>query len=192
MKRGSFWLRRLHSLIGVIPLFLLVTAHMMIVVSHVYGNQLRAEAVTRMPGLVEGLLLGSFLLHAVIGVAVLIGNRGRRTLCPKSGFSRLQIVSSIACLAFMLAHITVSKRVLFSGIPGFIFSACFFAMGLLSFGYHIGYGLFTFCLTWGIARGEKSLSVCRVVTVALGAAFCAAGFILYGRAYSEIWAVIQG
>lgn len=191
MGRGSFWMRRIHSLVGVFPLLFLVTMHMTIVVDHVYTHTLRGEAVIRMPGPIEGLLLGSFALHAVVGIAILIGNRGRRTRSPKSGWSRLQIVSSIFSFVFMLTHITVSKQLLFTGVPGFLFSAVFFSLGILAFGYHVGYGLFTFCLTWGIVRGERSQSVCRVVTAALGAAFCVAGFVLYGRAYSEIWAVMQ-
>lgn len=173
------------------PLFLLVVVHMTLVQDHVYGHQLAGEPVVSMPGIVEGLLLGSFALHAIIGVVILVGNRGRkRARNPKTVWSRLQIASSIWVFVFMLTHITVSKQLLFSGVPGFIFSACFFAVGILGFAYHIGYGLFTFCLTWGIVRGEKSGRVCRAATAALGAAFLIAGYVMYALRYSEIWAVM--
>jgi len=156
---ASFWLRRLHSLSGIVPVGAFLIEHILISNSAAlngptaYAHQVRFLASLPLVPILE--LFGVWLpilFHA--GYGFYIWYRGETNLLsyPWSGnwmYTAQRWTGGIA-FAYVAFH-TYTLR---------------FSLGLVSASWHFAYGLWLFCAKWGLVSGEKAQK--RLLVACLG------------------------
>jgi succinate dehydrogenase / fumarate reductase, cytochrome b subunit len=185
---ASFWLRRLHSLSGIVPVGAFLIEHILISNSAAlngptaYAHQVRFLASLPLVPILE--LFGVWLpilFHG--GYGFYIWYRGETNLLsyPWSGNWMYTAQRWTGGIAFVyIAFHTYTLR--FSGIdlhvyPGASFGKvqaelfqplllAFYVLGLLSASWHFTYGLWLFCAKWGLVSGEKAQK--RLLVACLG------------------------
>lgn len=192
--------RRLHSLLGVIPIGLFVVQHL--VVNHfvVYGEESFDKAANFMANLPFVLLLEIFviylpiLFHAVLGVYIVFTTRSN---VKSYGYFRnwmfsLQRVTGIVTLIFIVWHVWETRiqvalgtaelnYSLMEGILTNPFMFWFYIVGILSTVFHLANGLWSFCVSWGITQSPRSQKVVTYATI----------FIFFAVSYLGIRTIIQ-
>lgn len=192
--RTSFWLRRLHSLSGVVPLAVFLLAHLWTNAAALWGQRSFDAAVARinaLPGLILLEIFGIFVplaFHA--GYGIWLTRRARPNVVTYP-FARnwgyvLQRVSGVAVLAFLLLHLwelRVQKwlfgmdtrsfyPVLASGLSstqwGIPWRALLYLGGLLATCVHFANGLFGFACTWGLVVSRRAQRRLFTISTALG------------------------
>jgi succinate dehydrogenase / fumarate reductase cytochrome b subunit len=192
--RSHFYLRRLHSLSGVVPLGLFLIEHLWTNLRAVYGREAFNHAVGEiqsMPLLVYIEVFGIFLpllFHALYGVVIAAQARPN---AMRYGFARnwmyvFQRVSGIVAFGFIAKHLydyRVQKLIhgvawqnfydqLSVALPrGGLFALYF--VGITATVFHFANGLWLFGNTWGITLSplamRRSAALCSAVGVALWA-----------------------
>ena len=185
-----FLVRRLHSLLGVIPLGIFLFVHLTTNSMALFGR----EAFEHKVGLIH--LMGPLLpwieafvifvplaLHIAIGIQIA---RTGRSNASNLGYGRnwaytFQRWTGWIALAFILYH-TIALRFLdvANGVGNFfpylseLFKQAIWIVIYLIGGaaviYHFANGLCTFCMTWGITVGPRSQRVMAGIAVAVGVA----------------------
>ncbi len=174
----SFWLRRLHSLSGIVPVGAFLFEHILISNATAisgpaaYARQVRFLASLPLVPMLElfGIWL-PILFHAVYGF--FIWWRGEINVgdYPWTGnwMYTLQRWTGGVAFLYILWH-TWTMR--FTGIdlheyPGASFGKVqgevlqsalflFYVIGLIAASWHFAYGIWLFCAKWGIVSGEKA------------------------------------
>jgi succinate dehydrogenase / fumarate reductase cytochrome b subunit len=184
----SFWLRRLHSLSGIIPVGAFLLEHILlsnataIGGAAAYARQVRFLASLPLVPVLE--LFGVWLpilFHALYGFY--IWYRGEMNVgdYPWTGnwmYTLQRWTGGIAFL-YIIWH-TYTMR--FTGvdlheIPGASFGKvqgevlhnslfAFYVVGLIAASWHFAYGIWLFCAKWGIVSGEKARKRFLVVCLA--------------------------
>lgn len=196
VDRSQFWLRRLHSLSGVLPLGAFLLEHLWTNAAALWGQRRFDAAVERihaLPGLILLEVFGIFLplaFHAGYGLWLSRHARPNLGVYP---FARnwgylLQRVSGVVLLAFLGFHLwefRIQKwlfgldsrsfyPVLAAGLSstwwGIPWRALLYLVGLLAACAHFGNGLFGFACTWGLVVSRRAQARLSVATAALGAA----------------------
>lgn len=193
--RSQFWLRRLHSLSGVVPLGGFLVEHLWTNASALWGQRHFDAAVARieaLPGLVAIEVFGIFLplaFHAGYGLWLTRRSRpnvGSYPLARNWGYllQRLSGVVLLAFLAFHLWEFRIQKwlfgmdsrsfyPVLAAGLSstpwGIPWRAVFYLLGLIAACAHLGNGLFGFACTWGIVVSRAAQRRLFAVCCAIGA-----------------------
>ena len=192
----SFWLRRLHSLSGIVPVGAFLFEHILISNAAAiggpaaYARQVRFLASLPLVPVLElfGIWL-PILFHALYGFY--IWNRGETNVreYPWTGnwMYTAQRWTGLIAFAYILWH-TWTMR--FTGIdlheyagasfgkvqaelfsPGLL---AFYVVGLVCASWHFAYGIWLFAAKWGFTPGEKAqqrfLAVCLAFFVILTAA----------------------
>jgi succinate dehydrogenase / fumarate reductase cytochrome b subunit len=121
-----------------------------------------------------------FALHAVLGIYIYVQNRANPFRRKRGVFFRLQILSSFIIIAFVTTH-KMALNFLWrgAGFPFFIAAAFMFMAGTAAFAFHIGYGLYTFCLSWGVSVNERVRVRIARAAVLFGIMFFASFTVLY-------------
>src|SRR5690625_2113650 len=162
-EHRDFFYRRLHSLLGVVPIGLFVVQHL--VVNHfiVYGTDRFDKAANFMANLPFVLLLEIFviylpiLFHAVLGVYIVFVTKNN---VKNYGFFRnwmfyLQRITGIITLIFIVWHVWETRiqvgignaeldYSLMEGILTSPFLFWFYILGVLSTVFHLANGLWSF------------------------------------------------
>lgn len=163
--------RRLHSLTGVLPLLGYVVFHVGETAVAPAGRRHFADSVTGVGGgplavtLETLVILVPLLLHAVLGVHVTL--RDRHPLpqgYPSEGLRKLQRLTGIIVLLFLVAHVGHTWTAKLAGLDGgalydrlmgsvgrpvFLVT---YAVGITAVALHIAQGIGSFAATWGLAR----------------------------------------
>jgi succinate dehydrogenase / fumarate reductase cytochrome b subunit len=192
----SFWLRRLHSLSGIVPVGAFLLEHILIsnatAISGAtaYARQVRLLASLPMVPLLE--LFGVWLpilFHALYGFFIWYRGESNIGDYPWKGnwmYTAQRWTGGIA-FAYILWH-TWTMR--FTGVdlhelPGASFGKVqgevlhttfflFYVVGLIAASWHFAYGIWLFCAKWGIVSGDKAqkrfLAVCLVFFFVLSGA----------------------
>ncbi len=191
----SFFLRRLHSLSGIIPVGAFLFEHVLISNSTAISGP---DAYARQVSFLGNLPLVFFLelfgiwlpivFHALYGFYIWYRGEGNTGEYPWAGnwmYTAQRWTGGIA-FAYIVWH-TWTMR--FSGIdlhayPGASFGKvqaelfnpallAFYVVGLIAASWHFAYGIWLFAAKWGIASGEKArqrfLMVCLGLFVVLSA-----------------------
>jgi succinate dehydrogenase cytochrome b subunit len=184
----SFWLRRLHSLSGIIPVGAFLFEHILISNSTaISGPAAYARQVRFLASLPLVLLLELFgiwlpiLFHGLYGFYIWYRGEANVGAYPWTGnwmYTAQRWTGGIA-FAYILWH-TWTMR--FTGIdlhqyPGASFGKVqaelsspfllvFYVVGLVSASWHFAYGIWLFAAKWGITAGEKARQ--RFLVVCLG------------------------
>jgi len=174
----SFWLRRLHSLTGIIPVGAFLFEHILISnASAISGPAAYARQVRFLGSLPLVLILELFgiwlpiLFHALYGFYIWYRGETNVGEYPWTGnwMYTVQRWTGGIAFAYILWH-TWTMR--FTGIdlheyPGASFGKVqgevfqtplflFYVVGLIAASWHFAYGIWLFCAKWGIVSGEKA------------------------------------
>ena len=174
----SFWLRRLHSLTGIIPVGAFLFEHILISNASAiggpiaYARQVRFLASLPLVPILElfGIWL-PILFHALYGFYIWYRGETNVGEYPWTGnwMYTVQRWTGGIAFAYILWH-TWTMR--FTGIdlheyPGASFGKVqaevfqtplflFYVVGLIAASWHFAYGIWLFCAKWGIVSGEKA------------------------------------
>jgi succinate dehydrogenase / fumarate reductase cytochrome b subunit len=172
--RRYFLLKRLHSLLGVIPLAGFVVFHLF-ENSHSVAGAEAFNATTRFirsqPYLyiIEVGLLAPIAFHALMGLWLAKAakhNVGSFTNAQNIAYT-LQRITGLVLFFFIGYHVWTTR---FAGIPSDRmfqtlaeqFSrpavAAFYVLGILSAAFHLANGLWGFAVAWGLVSGQESMN----------------------------------
>lgn len=183
---NEFILRRLHSLVGIVPLTFFVIFHISMNSFALHSAEHFNWVVNTLRSfphleLLEIVMLGvPFLFHGVYGMII----SPKMNRAKVSTYNQIrnwtyffQRVTGIATFLFLVAHIYTLR---FVEHLDFDYMAVYFSnpwwtvayiIGVSSAIYHLANGLWNFCISWGITVGEdaqKRMGVfCLVIGVAL-------------------------
>lgn len=168
-----FLLKRLHSLLGVIPIAGFVVFHLF-ENSHSVAGQAAFNATTGMirsqPYLyfLEIGLLTPILFHALMGLYLAKAakhNVGRFTNAQNISYT-LQRITGLILLFFIGYHVYTTRfaniptEQMFQTLAGQFAHpavAAFYALGILSAAFHLSNGLWGFAVAWGFITGQESM-----------------------------------
>lgn len=179
----DFYLRRLHSLLGVVPIGIFVVQHLLVNHFAVYGVESFNKAANFMADLPFVLLLETFviylpiLFHAILGVYIVFVAKNN---VVKYGFFRnwmfkLQRYTGVITLIFIVWHVWQTRIQVALGatldyslmenilVQPFFF--WFYILGILSTTFHLANGLWGFFVTWGIAQSRRSQKIISFATI---------------------------
>ncbi|KMY54952.1 succinate dehydrogenase [Bacillus sp. FJAT-27231] len=189
----EFFYRRLHSLLGVIPVGLFLTQHL--VVNHFATKG--EEAFNRAAGVMEGLpfryLLETFIIflpllfHAIYGLYIAFtakNNIGRFGHFRNVMFF-LQRVSGVITLVFVAWHVWETRIQAALGaevdfqMMADVFSnplmVGFYIIGVISTVFHFANGLWSFSVSWGLTISPRSQRIMTYVTMVVFVALSVVG-----------------
>src|SRR5690625_4173818 len=183
-EQREYFNRRLHSLLGVVPIGIFVVQHLIINHFAVYGEEQFNKAANFMGSLPFVLVLETFviylpiLFHAILGVYIVFTARNNVT---KYGFFRnwmffLQRITGIITLIFIIWHVWQTRvQVAIAGaevnyqmmesILTQPFYFWFYIISILAVVFHLANGLWGFCVHWGIAQSPRSQQIITYATV---------------------------
>lgn len=183
-EHREFYMRRLHSLLGVIPIGIFVIQHLIINHFAVYsaGSFNKAAAfIHDLPfrPLLEWIIIYlPILFHAILGVYIVFVTKNNVT---RYGFFRnwmfyLQRITGIITLIYIAVHIwqTTVQIVFFNADLNFDLMESlltnpamfwFYIVGLISTTFHFANGLWSFFVSFGITQSPKSQKVVTYLTV---------------------------
>lgn len=182
--RTEFHYRRLHSLLGVVPIGIFVVQHLLVNHFVVYGEESFNKAANFMANLPFVLVLEIFviylpiLFHAVLGVY--LGFVVTKNNAISYGFFRnwlfvFQRISGIITFIFIVWHVYQTKvQVAFGANLDFNlmhdiltdpFMFWFYVVGIISTVFHLANGLWSFSVSWGITQSPRSQLVLTYATI---------------------------
>lgn len=179
-KENFFW-HKLHSLTGIIPVGFYMLQHLTLNSFSLAGPAYYNGVIGFFEGMPKHFLLVLEIVaiwlplafHAVYGLFIV--NRGEPNyLTSKYGWSQnrmysFQRYSGIFLIFFLIVHVitTTGSKYLNSSAVGIQYAAMqqhfqnplwliFYALGVLTASYHLCYGIWNFCIRWGITISERA------------------------------------
>ncbi|MBW3660971.1 MAG: succinate dehydrogenase [Gemmatimonadetes bacterium] len=203
IDRRTFWLRRLHSLTGILPIGLYVIIHLGINSFAASGAETYdevAEFLESLPYLILieiPLIWAPILYHSIYGIYIHATGKPNplQYTYANNEMYWLQRWSGIVSLIFIgwhfwqtrLANYLYGTPIEFEMMarifaePGWV---AFYVVGLVAVSFHFANGLRTFLLTWGLVVGTRA----RVVAAKVAAVF---GALVLAVSLAAIWAFIR-
>jgi succinate dehydrogenase / fumarate reductase, cytochrome b subunit len=189
----EFFYRRLHSLLGVIPVGIFLTQHL--VVNHFATKG--PEAFNRAAGFMENLPFRYFLeafviflpllFHAIYGlyIAFTAKNNVSRYGYFRNWMFMLQRLSGIITLIFVTWHVWETRvqaafgaevnYEMMANIVDNPFMLGFYILGIISTVFHFANGLWSFFVSWGLTVTPRSQQISTYVTMAIFVALSIVG-----------------
>ncbi|HEY4565639.1 succinate dehydrogenase [Planococcaceae bacterium Storch 2/2-2] len=191
-RESDFYLRRLHSLLGVIPVGLFLTQHLIINYFSTRGEEAFNAASDFMGSLpflyvLEWVVIYiPLMFHAFYGVyiAFTANNNTGRFGTYRNWMFKLQRFTGVFLVIFIAWHIyqTRIQKALGAEVDynmmADIFSSTgmliFYIVGVLAATFHLANGVWGFLVTWGILQSPRSQRIFSYVSVLV---FVALAFI---------------
>ncbi|KXH87270.1 succinate dehydrogenase cytochrome b558 subunit [Sporosarcina sp. HYO08] len=182
-KEADFYLRRLHSLLGIIPVGLFVAQHLVINHFATRGPEAFNNASNFMGNLPFVLFLEWFIIyiplmfHAFYGlyIAFTAQNNVQRYGTFRNWMFFLQRLTGIFLVIFIAWHVyetRIQKALgadvdfdMMANILSNPFMLVFYIAGVLAATFHLANGLWSFCVTWGITQSPRSQTIVTYVTI---------------------------
>ena len=176
MTERAFWLRRLHSLTGIVPIGGFVAFHLYENYSALKGAEHYNEVSRKLQAMpfaiaLEIAVIGlPILFHGVYGLFV-TATAAPNALPGRAGrnwFSNLQRVTGVILFAYILFHLWTTRFVhladhesvdLFAQVAGILRNPLLLAFsvaGVLAATFHLANGLWSFAIVWGITVSPRS------------------------------------
>ncbi|PIC87324.1 succinate dehydrogenase [Sporosarcina sp. P20a] len=184
-KETDFFLRRLHSLLGVIPVGLFVAQHLVINHFATRGEEAFNTASNFMGNLPFVFFLEWFIIyiplmfHAFYGVYIAFSakyNVGHYSTFRNWMFT-LQRFTGVFLVIFIAWHVyetriqkALGTEVDFNMMADILsnpFMLVFYILGVVSATFHLANGLWSFCVTWGIAQSPRSQKIVSYITIVI-------------------------
>lgn len=175
MSTKSFWLRRLHSLSGVLPIGAFLLEHMFTNSFIVHGPQAYNEKIDFLRNLpyvafIEITFIGlPILYHAGYGFYVWFTGKSNLRWYPytQNYLYALQRWTGLVTFIYILYHVYETRimnamygtEVSFERMQELMqnpFTFWFYIAGLAAVCFHFANGLWGFCVSWGITVGAKA------------------------------------
>ncbi|MEG1496713.1 MAG: succinate dehydrogenase [Clostridiales bacterium] len=183
-KRSNFFIRRLHSFIGLIPIGLFLCVHLLLNSTALGGAKTYLMTISGMRGvpfiiIAElGLIALPILFHAIYGIYIVYVSKNNvlRYKYLKNWMFYLQRVTAIITTVFVLFHVftlrvlapdSISVIVSFTSLLQNPICFVLYSIGVIAAIYHFSNGLFTFFITWGIIQGPKIQKIFTLLTCAI-------------------------
>ncbi|CAM3751404.1 succinate dehydrogenase cytochrome b558 subunit [Mesobacillus zeae] len=191
-NREFFW-RKLHSLLGVIPVGLFLVQHL--VINHFATGG--AESFNKAAGFMEHLPFRIFLevfviylpllFHAIYGLYIAFSAKNN---VSQYGYFRnwmfmIQRISGVITLVFVAWHVWETRIAaafgaevdfnMMADILSSPFMVAFYAIGILSTVFHFANGLWSFFVSWGITVTPRSQVISTYVTIGIFVALSIVG-----------------
>ncbi|WP_063560027.1 succinate dehydrogenase cytochrome b558 subunit [Sutcliffiella horikoshii] len=181
----EFLLRRLHSLLGVIPVGLFLIQHLVINHFATKGPESFNKAAHFMESLPFRYALEIFviflpiLFHAIYGLYIAFTAKNN---VSKYGFVRnwmfmLQRFTGIVTLIFIVWHVWETRIAaalgadvnynMMADILSSPFMFWFYIVGVIATIFHFANGLWSFCVSWGITVTPRSQLIATYVTIGI-------------------------
>jgi len=195
-ERNQFWLRRLHSLTGVLPVGGFLVYHFWENATALQSNTkwdemaVHARDIQLLFFVEFGLILLPLLYHAVHGLV--IASYARANVAAY-GYARNRLfmgqrITGIILVLYIVYHVMVLRFGAFaSGAASYDIMAqhlsnplifAFYTAGILSASFHLGKGLWSFLITWGLTVGKRSQRISQWVTTAISVAMSVLGMAI--------------
>lgn len=184
-QKQAFVNRKVHSLLGLIPLAVFLCFHLTINFMATKGASVYNEAATMVGNmplryLVEVVIIFlPILLHGIYGVYIAYVSRnnvGQYATCRNWNFY-IQRISGVFLLVFISIHVWQTRiqamfgeHVDFNMMEQILSSPWWFAfyvLGVICATYHLGNGIWLFCVSWGITVTPKSQKVFKIIAMAV-------------------------
>ncbi|MFY3791663.1 succinate dehydrogenase cytochrome b558 subunit [Ureibacillus sp. MALMAid1270] len=193
-KNHEFYWRRLHSLLGVIPVGLFLLVHFSINFTATQGVEAYNNAAGMMELIPHWLLLIvewvviyiPLLFHGLYGVyiAFTATNNLQRFGTFRNWMFVLQRFSGVFLVVFIAWHIfqtriqkALGDEVNFDMMAEIVANPlmlAFYIVGILAATFHLSNGIWSFLVSWGITQSPKSQKVATYVTMAFFVVFSVA------------------
>ena len=182
-KDREFYWRRLHSLLGIIPVGLFVTQHLLINFQATHG----AEAFNTASGFMGNLPFLWFLewfviyiplmFHAFYGVyiAFTAAPNNQRFGTFRNWMFLLQRITGVILVIFIAWHVfqtRIQKALgtevdydMMANILSNPVMVAFYALGIISATFHLANGIWSFLVSWGITQSPKSQKIATYITL---------------------------
>jgi len=203
ITRENFIWHKLHSLTGIIPVGFYMIQHLTLnsfsLAGEKYFNGVIDFFGKLMPrhilfALEIGVIALPLLFHGVYGL--FITNRGQANITQKKYFYTenlmytLQRISGLALFVLLILHVwetTIRSRI--QGEDVIKFAAwhdkltsynysilALYMLGVFLASYHLAFGIWNFCIRWGIAISEEKQLLVRKISTVLCVAFTLLGW----------------
>ncbi len=183
-KEKEFYWRRLHSLLGLIPVGLFLVFHLLVNFQATKGVEAFNEAaglVEKMPFLLilEWVVIYiPLMFHAFYGVYIAFTAKSnlKRFGTTRNWFFMLQRLSGIFLVIFIAWHIwqTRLQKTLADAEVNYDMMAdivsnpamlAFYIVGIIAATFHLSNGIWSFLVSWGITQSKQSQKVATWVTM---------------------------
>jgi succinate dehydrogenase / fumarate reductase cytochrome b subunit len=182
-RESDFYLRRLHSLLGIIPVGLFVAQHLVINHFATRGPEAFNAASNFMGNLPFVLFLEWFIIylplmfHAFYGVyiAFTAKNNVQRYGTFRNWMFMLQRITGVFLVVFIAWHIyetRIQKALgadvdynMMAEILSNPFMLAFYIAGVIAATFHLANGLWSFLVTWGLAQSPRSQKIITYVSL---------------------------
>lgn len=178
MGNNDFYVRRLHSLSGVVPIGVFLLEHLITISTVMGGAQSFDDAVAKLAAIPHELLLFMeicfiaipLLFHGLYGAYIAL--QANNNAMSGYGYTRnwqffLQRLSAWYTLVFLIWHVGYLRIMLKGGGTPINYAVVsdhlsnpvvfvLYAIGVVAAVFHFTNGLFTFTITWGIAKGPRA------------------------------------
>ena len=167
-----FLIRRIHSLLGLIPIGVFLIFHLFLNLSARGGAELYDKVISTMrnfPGIIVIEVCVIFIpiaLHAIYGSWIVYTGQANtlRYRYARNWFYIIQRVSGIYTVIFVLVHVYVLRfgDANFAALQSFVanpWGLIFYSLGILFAVFHFINGLWAFAITWGITVGAHSQKI---------------------------------
>jgi succinate dehydrogenase / fumarate reductase cytochrome b subunit len=196
-----FFLLKIHSLTGIIPIGAFLVVHLSINSLRTVGvwqYQLSIDFINNLPfllGIEIGFIFIPLLFHSLMGFYLAFNSKSNvmRYNYPRNWMYILQRLTGGIIFVFLIFHVgtTVVPKILgdktqFDAAPFLIniindqFSSwqgiAIYLVGILAATFHFANGLWGFCVSWGILVGENSQRNASIVFVLFGLLLTFMGF----------------
>ena len=202
MNNTDFYIRRLHSLLGIVPVGFFLIEHIFSISSVLAGPSAFDNTVAKLAAIPHEILLFMeiffialpLLAHGIYGVYIALQAKNNPT---NYGYARnwqfyLQRMTAWYTFFFLIWHVGY-LRVMMKGSGVAInyalmnnylsnpFVFVLYAIGLVAAVFHFTNGLFTFTITWGIAKGPRIQSFANKCALGLCALMSIVGVVALTR-----------
>lgn len=193
IQRNHFVLRRLHSLTGIVPVGGFLLFHFYENGAIFYGKEAydimaeEARGIRYLELLEISLIFVPLLYHALYGLFIASYARNN-TMTYNYGRNNLfmwQRVTGIIAFLFILYHVwqfrftafwegsANTDTVAYTLADPWVFA--FYVVGVVASAFHLGNGIWTFLITWGITIGKRAQRISQVVTTSISLLVSAVG-----------------
>ena len=181
----TFWLRRLHSLSGIVPIGGFVAFHLYENYSALQGaehyNEV-AHALQVLPfslALEIAVIMVPIFFHGIYGLFVTATASPNGKSYRRNWMYNLQRITGVILFAYILFHLWTTRFVnvfhhedvnLFATMQGIVHNRWLLAFtiaGILSATFHLANGIWSFCIVWGITVSPRSQRMLEWVSAAV-------------------------
>ncbi len=194
VARNYFFVKRLHSLLGIFPLTFFLLEHFLVNSLSAQGSSTFNSASGFLRGLPYllvwelGLIIIPLYVHGFLGLWIVTqGSVEVRTPYIRNWLYVLQRATGIFTLIFVTYHV-IATRVwatyvlrtedLYAMMNSYLnnpYILAFYVLGVVCASFHVGNGLFNFAYKWGVTVSERSQTVMMVVSWFIALGFMAMG-----------------